>query len=263
MSQKKCNKCGTLCSSAAKFCIRCRNPLNERPDQKRTCARGHRIDPTWTDCPFCESSKQTHASPFQTVSASVSRIRTMVETTAHVSQKPDPFATCLSEEVAATAPAVPPRTTQSQAPIPAARTSPPQAATGQAPKALPRDSTQIIHQQPLTRSGGLIVGVLVSFTNNPNGQAFLIRWGRNVLGTNESSTIRTNDSSVSEKHAIIAASEKGIFIDDCLSTNGTQVNGAALEEKTSLQHGDVIRTGNTLWRFARIDQPEQERSGEK
>jgi pSer/pThr/pTyr-binding forkhead associated (FHA) protein len=40
---------------------------------------------------------------------------------------------------------------------------------------------------------------------------------------------------------------------DLASTNGTRLNGKRISEKSKLNHWDVIRVGDTVLRFAVID----------
>ncbi|MBE9568961.1 MAG: FHA domain-containing protein [Proteobacteria bacterium] len=69
------------------------------------------------------------------------------------------------------------------------------------------------------------------------------------IGRNHDNDLQLDDGVVSGKHAILtlAASEflpeqLDITIKDLGSTNGTYVNGQAIEKK-SLRHGDLIRIG--------------------
>jgi len=94
-----------------------------------------------------------------------------------------------------------------------------------------------------------ILGVLVSYSFNKNGSAYLIRMGRNIIGSSPGADVRAQDPSVSEKHAIFYAKPGTFVIDDCLSTNGTFINGKEVTEKVRIKSGDVIQTGETLWRF--------------
>lgn len=228
------------------------------------------MDPTWTECPFCESAK----GPIVPVTNDVkpvgpSRVRTMVEAPSQGD------AGDYTTRLVAEAPAVekpkpnpqalrPPNQQRPSQPRPAQQQRPPQPQQpkpSQQPKRpappVSRDKTRIVGAPPPQKATqGMIVGAMTTFSHDPRGHAFLVRTGRNVLGSAEQASIRTRDTSVSEKHAIIAASDKGIYIDDCLSTNGTFVNDVRLEEKHRLNHGDIIRTGDTLWRFSRIESPE-------
>lgn len=101
----------------------------------------------------------------------------------------------------------------------------------------------------------VLVGFLVSYDTNPNGSIFELRAGRLIV-TSESpgggNYILLQDGSVSPMHAIIRISQSGeIQVLDQLSEFGTRVQRFGSEqeeelsgEKTSLEHGDIIKFGN-------------------
>lgn len=100
-----------------------------------------------------------------------------------------------------------------------------------------------------------LVGFLVSYDSNPNGTVFELRSGRLIV-TSESpgggNYLMILDTSVSPMHAIIRITPSGeIQVLDQLSEFGTRVQRFGSEqeeelsgEKTSLEHGDVIKFGN-------------------
>lgn len=62
------------------------------------------------------------------------------------------------------------------------------------------------------------------------------------------------DDKVSRKHAEIGLYGPGAYVlRDLASTNGTLLNGRRVSEKAKLQHWDLIRIGDTLLRFAVVD----------
>lgn len=122
------------------------------------------------------------------------------------------------------------------------------------PSPAPRPANPSLQKRHPSQAGP-IRGVMVTYSLNPNGKPFLIRDGRQLLGSLTQAQIYIKHPSISEKHAIITASSDGIFIDDCLSTNGTLVNDQPVQDKCRLEHGDLIQTGGVLWRFAKIDMP--------
>ncbi len=100
-----------------------------------------------------------------------------------------------------------------------------------------------------------LVGFLVSFDQNQNGTVYELRTGR-IIVTSEAPSggnyILVSDSTVSPQHAIMRISQNGeIQVLDQLSEFGTRVQRFGSEEeqelsgeKTSLDHGDIIKFGN-------------------
>lgn len=98
-------------------------------------------------------------------------------------------------------------------------------------------------------SRGKIVGWLVSYTANPDGEDFRIHAGHNRIGANPICDIIINDDTVSGSHAILVYREGRCLIKDDLSRNGTFVNGREITEAHPLQNYDQIRLGNTYLVF--------------
>lgn len=99
-----------------------------------------------------------------------------------------------------------------------------------------------------------VVGFLVSFDSDPNGQVFEIRSGRAIISSeipNGGNYLLLNDESVSPMHAIIRVTEDYQFqVLDNLSEFGTTVvrpeTGEELNlsgDKALVRHGDLIRFG--------------------
>ena len=59
--------------------------------------------------------------------------------------------------------------------------------------------------------------------------------------------ILVDDGSVSRTHAAVFADETGASVADLMSTNGTKVNGAPIDD-VDLREGDVIQVGQTKLR---------------
>lgn len=98
-------------------------------------------------------------------------------------------------------------------------------------------------------SRGKIVGWLISFTTNPDGEDFRVYAGHNRVGANPVCDIVLNDDTVSGSHAILVYREGRCLIKDDLSRNGTFVNGREISEAHPLQNYDQIRLGNTYLTF--------------
>jgi hypothetical protein len=101
----------------------------------------------------------------------------------------------------------------------------------------------------LRRSKGRIVGWLVTFSHNPDGDDFRIYAGYNRIGANPVCDIMLEDDTVSGSHSIIVYRDGRCLIKDDLSRNGTFVNGREITEAHPLQSYDQIRIGNTYLTF--------------
>lgn len=95
------------------------------------------------------------------------------------------------------------------------------------------------------KSKGRIVGWLVTYSHNPDGEDFRIYAGYNRIGANPVCDVLIEDETVSGSHAIIVYRDGRCLIKDDLSRNGTFVNGREITEAQALQSYDQIRVGNT------------------
>jgi hypothetical protein len=123
-----------------------------------------------------------------------------------------------------------------------------------APQAVPPTldrRTMILSEQsaPLRKSKGRIVGWLITFSHNPDGDDFRIYAGYNRIGANPVCDVQIEDETVSGSHAIIVFRDGRCLIKDDLSRNGTFVNGREITEAQALQSYDQIRVGNTTLTF--------------
>ena len=66
-----------------------------------------------------------------------------------------------------------------------------------------------------------------------------------VIGRGRGADVVLAEPTISRAHAAIGFEEKGFFVQDLGSTNGTLVNGAR-EEKASLKNGDEIQMGKLI-----------------
>lgn len=105
---------------------------------------------------------------------------------------------------------------------------------------------------PPQKSGRKLVGWLVSFTIEENGIDFHIYEGRNIIGSDSAcDIIVTGDPAVSGKHLTILHRMGHFKFRDEFSTNGTFVNDV-FEEEGNLKDGDMIRIGETIFKFRSI-----------
>lgn len=98
-------------------------------------------------------------------------------------------------------------------------------------------------------SKGKLVGWLVNYGRNPDGEDYKLRAGYNRLGANPACDIVVEDETVSGSHAILVFRDGRCLIKDDLSRNGTFVNGREISESYPLQSYDQVRIGNTYLTF--------------
>lgn len=102
------------------------------------------------------------------------------------------------------------------------------------------------------RSTRRIVGWLISYSLDPMGVDYRIFEGTNTIGRDSKNTIPiTKDSTISAEHVVILYRNGKFKIKDKMTANGTFLNDVELEveEAYDLGDGDVIRVGNTTFRF--------------
>jgi hypothetical protein len=118
------------------------------------------------------------------------------------------------------------------------------------PSTLDRRTTILSDQSSSPRkSKGRIVGWLVTYSHNQDGEDFRIYAGYNRIGANPVCDVQIEDETVSGSHAIIVYRDGRCLIKDDLSRNGTFVNGREITEAQPLQSYDQIRVGNTTLIF--------------
>jgi hypothetical protein len=160
-------------------------------------------------------------------------------------EEPSPFS---APAVSTPMPPPPPPPQPAQPPLP-----PPQLATPPAPPSATSPvggrHTSVMSVEDVKRatgSKGKLVGWLISYTRNPDGEDFRLRAGYNRLGANPACDIVIEDETVSGSHAILVFRDGRCLIKDDLSRNGTFVNGKEITEAHPLQNYDQIRVGNTI-----------------
>lgn len=103
-------------------------------------------------------------------------------------------------------------------------------------------------------SKGKLVGWLVNYGRNPDGEDYKLRAGYNRMGANPACDIVVEDETVSGSHAILVFRDGRCLIKDDLSRNGTFVNGKEITEAHPLQNYDQVRVGNTTFTYVAAQQ---------
>ena len=99
--------------------------------------------------------------------------------------------------------------------------------------------------EPLT--GRKLVGWLVSYSWNKEGQDYQLREGKTLIGAGSECDITVGDSEVSAHHSTILY-RGGVFrIKDEFSTNGTIINGEEIVDQTEMKDGDKIKSGDLVY----------------
>ncbi len=100
--------------------------------------------------------------------------------------------------------------------------------------------------------GALLVGVLVSYDINPNGEAYKIYEGKTIVGRSPECSIPvTSDEKMSREHLCILyrEAEGKFWAIDQNSSGGTYINGKFAGDKTELHTNDIIVMGSTRFIF--------------
>jgi len=90
------------------------------------------------------------------------------------------------------------------------------------------------------------------------GKKFDLKEKAMFLGRSSRNDIQIKDIMVSRKHLKIFKVGETLFIEDLMSTNGTQFNGEVITsgEAFEVGDGDTVSCGNTVIRFGEIPSPE-------
>lgn len=83
----------------------------------------------------------------------------------------------------------------------------------------------------------------------PGGQRVELHEGHYVVGRHLECDIVISDSNVSRRHAEFVCAGRDVIVRDLGSTNGTKVNGVAINGDQLLVHGDVIGFGTAQVTF--------------
>lgn len=83
----------------------------------------------------------------------------------------------------------------------------------------------------------------------PDGQRVELHEGHYVVGRHLECDIVISDSNVSRRHAEFVCAGRDVIVRDLGSTNGTKVNGVAINGDQLLVHGDVVGFGTAQVTF--------------
>ena len=101
---------------------------------------------------------------------------------------------------------------------------------------------------PKVRGGVAPRLVVVAAKGYEPGTAFDVSNGA-MMGRADNSEIRVDDNFASSAHARIFQRSDFIYVEDMGSTNGTYLNGRQIRTAERLKASDVIRIGDTEYRY--------------
>jgi diguanylate cyclase (GGDEF)-like protein len=90
---------------------------------------------------------------------------------------------------------------------------------------------------------------LITVQGDLPGHVFRLRAGRQLIGRRPECDVRLRERAVSGIHAEVIRVDDVVTIRDLESTNGTLVNGSRLRGPTVLNHGNLVKMGNCVFKF--------------
>ena len=219
-----CPRCNQHNNDDVKFCRKCGAPM-----ERRTCDNGHTIPDGLAECPYCPKKTVAEPPPTAEVQAGAADEGTVLVSPTELEKS-----------------GVKPRSGPGPKPgggrkgtvvvVPGRGDEPPAPASG-------------VEAGGIARSGDSpLVGFIVSFSLDPNGVFWPLRYGRTRIGSAETNQVRLLHAQVSGEHArILVHDNQGtpkIWCEDCGSSNGTQLNGAGVfNDRPDVHSGDVLQVG--------------------
>ncbi len=96
---------------------------------------------------------------------------------------------------------------------------------------------------PQTSFSGYPCLELVGSSSDRTGTRFPLASGKNSIGRSNENDIVLDDSSVSRRHAVIELTDRGVFVSDLGSRNGTKIDSNRINKSTLLAHGSKLKVG--------------------
>jgi FHA domain len=270
-----CAVCRSQNMDSAKFCGNCGNAFSRNSEPASSlidCPQGHIYSAAYPNCPYCPQTEASGASAFNRRIDDQFGAIDQLSAASLQSTMPKRFdrseprgfdqldSPANRNSTSRGTKSVSPQSFQHSAPTEALgesiRTQPDMSSImdGQKSSAAAalltsdgdrRSMTMDEENAPARGSKGKIVGWLITYNRNPDGDDFRIYAGYNRIGANPVCDIEIEDETVSGSHAIIVYRDGRCLIKDDLSRNGTFVNGREITEAHPLQNYDQIRLGNT------------------
>lgn len=87
---------------------------------------------------------------------------------------------------------------------------------------------------------------LVTVGGPDAGRVVPLPAGPHVVGRDPTSDITLDDPELSRRHAVVSVDDDGVLLTDCGSTNGSHVDGEAVEGSVALTVGTRVRLGSSV-----------------
>jgi hypothetical protein len=221
-----CSKCKTDNKPEAKFCKKCGQKLNLSDRRPKRCPRGHIMEPSWNNCRICDSGRGVVGKP------AIEPLRTIIEENPASNTQMRQAAVNNDSEGASR---------YSLSLNDAGR------ATSQDPsRTMILDDNGACAQSPPVDDRKL-TGFLVSFSRTPQGEYFaLYNTARYTIGRARKADISfTQDSLMSESHALLRFTGDHFEYQDNMSTNGSYIKGKRIDRRIALNNYDTLKLGST------------------
>jgi pSer/pThr/pTyr-binding forkhead associated (FHA) protein len=92
-------------------------------------------------------------------------------------------------------------------------------------------------------------GVLLAVSSNLFGRTAILTDRELLIGRDSSSGFSISDTQVSSRHCRVFVKDGIFMLEDLESTNGTYLNRKRIKHEMSLNYGDRIVLGDTIFRF--------------
>ena len=101
----------------------------------------------------------------------------------------------------------------------------------------------------ITRRAATIQPALVAVQGESPGRVHRLKNGANLIGREMLCDICTNERAASRRHAEICWTGNTVVLKDLGSTNGTLLNGRAIDEPVPPVSGNLIKVGSCVFKF--------------
>ena len=102
-------------------------------------------------------------------------------------------------------------------------------------------------------TGEPLLANLVALNAEPGARDYAFSASPLRIGREESNDIVIPEEQVSKHHASVFYEKGQFWVENLKSTNGICVNGKSVEDRSSLDQGDLIKIGTTILRFELLD----------
>lgn len=87
------------------------------------------------------------------------------------------------------------------------------------------------------------VQLVVKNAGKQQGMVIPVAVRQFFIGREEGCQLRPANELISKRHCAILIAPQGVFVEDFKSTNGTRINGAPIQGRVPVKHGDTLSVG--------------------